>query len=134
MFCIDSGIIQSCLLYLLHIFCKNIRITQIRILIESDRWMLPPKIAVSIGEERGKHGAVFHVMAINKIVPTALIAGGRQKGNSTLRILTVKVPAQIIFLILWRVHHRVIQLGSFYGNPTNEVRVLLFQSCVSTRH
>ena len=60
--------------------------------IKSNDGVFLPVRPVGIGEKRGKHRAVFHVVPVYEVVATALIAGGRQERNTALGILSVKVP------------------------------------------
>ena len=92
--------------------------------------MLLPKGRVGVVQKGGKHTAVPHIMAVDEIVAAPGEAVRRQKGRPADGSAAVKGPAEVEFLLLGRVHHRVVDGRPCDGQPPGQVLVLLPQGLV----
>ena len=79
--------------------------------------MILPKLRLCIVQQGMEHGAVFHVVAVDQIVVPALNVASVQKRNAADGTALVKGPAQIVFRLLGRIHHRITFVPSIFTQP-----------------
>ena len=84
-----------------------------------------------VGDERLKHTAVHHVVAIqNQILAFCLGSVPTiQEGCPSAGGFTVEIPAQVVLRVIRRVHDGIIDSRVGNGKPPHTIRIFLRQGC-----